>query len=60
MRHYRIRRQYRGAVYEIEVENPLGMQSGVKAMFIDGVAHPGNVVPVQRPGSTVSVRVMLG
>ena len=60
VRHYRIRRLYRGAVYEIEVENPLGMESGVKALFVDGIAHPGNVIPVQRPGSTVSVRVMLG
>ena len=60
VRHYRIRRQYRGAWYEIEVENPLGMQNGVKAMFIDGIAYPGNIIPVQSPGSTVSIRVMLG
>ena len=60
VRHYRVRRVYRGATYEIEVENPLGMECGVKAMFIDGVAHPGCVIPVQKPGSTVSVRVMLG
>ncbi len=60
VRHYRIRRQYRGATYEIEVENPLGMQCGVKAMLVDGAACPGNLIPVQAPGSTVHVRVMLG
>ena len=59
-KHYRIRRRYRDAVYEIEVENPAGVQSGVRAVYLDGAALPGNVIPVQGPGTAVHVRVIMG
>ena len=60
MRHYRVCRRYRDAVYEIEVENPAGVQSGVREVYLDGTPLSGNVIPVQKPGVTVHVRVILG
>ena len=60
MRYYRVRRRYRDAVYEIEVENPAGVQSRVRAVYLDGKPLSGNVIPVQEPGSAVRVRVIMG
>ena len=59
-KHYRVSRRYRDAVYEIEVENPEGVQSGVKAVYLDRTLLSGNIIPVQEPGSVVRVRVIMG
>ena len=57
---YWVSRRYRGAVYEITVENPDGVQHGVKQLFVDGAVQSGCVIPVQPAGSTVQVRVVMG
>ena len=53
-------RQYRGAEYRITVENPDGVQRGVREVSVDGVLQAGNVLPPAPAGSTVAVRVRLG
>ncbi|MBO5556303.1 MAG: glycosyl transferase [Oscillospiraceae bacterium] len=60
MKGYTLTRRYRGAVYEITVDNPDGVQKGVKAVSVDGRELAGTVIPVQKPGSTVRVRVIMG
>ena len=57
---FTLSRRYRGARYEITVENPDGVQHGVKEMQVDGLSLAGNVIPVQDAGSTVRVRVIMG
>ena len=57
---YSVRRRFRGAVYEIKVENPLGVQHGVRELYVNGAAHEPGVIPVQKAGSTVSIRVIMG
>ena len=57
---YSVRRRFRGAVYEIKVENPLGAQHGVRELYVNGAAHEPGVIPVQDAGSTVSIRVIMG
>jgi len=42
----RVVRVFRGARYLIEVENPDGVESGVKAVFVDGRPIAGDVLPV--------------
>ncbi|MBR0040919.1 MAG: glycosyl transferase [Oscillospiraceae bacterium] len=53
-------RRFRGAVYEIEVENPDGVEKGVRSVTLDGQPIEGNVLPVQREGRVVSVVVRMG
>ena len=53
-------RRYRGAEYRIRVENPDGVQKGVRRMLVDGKAADGNLIPVQRAGSVVEVLVTMG
>ena len=53
-------RRYRGAEYRIRVENPDGVQKGVRQLLVDGERVEGNLIPVQPAGGTVEVRVTMG
>ncbi|MDZ7723042.1 MAG: glycosyl transferase [candidate division KSB1 bacterium] len=53
-------RKYRGAVYNITVENPQGVEKGVKSITVDGKSLDGQCVPVAAQGANVNVRVEMG
>lgn len=63
---FKVRRTFRGAVYNIEVRNPEHVECGVKEMLVDGQPHcttkgpREKVVPAFPAGTTHDVRVMLG
>jgi N,N'-diacetylchitobiose phosphorylase len=58
---FEVRREWRGAVYEIEVRNPDHVSHGVASVTVDGTPHPvGTPVPAAPAGSTVAVVVTLG
>ena len=57
---YRISRRFRGATYEIAVENPDHVCRGVKAVTVDGAAIEGSVLPVFGDGKVHEVKVILG
>ncbi|MBR4579554.1 MAG: glycosyl transferase [Oscillospiraceae bacterium] len=57
---FTVERRYRGALYEITVENPEGVEHGVKELWVNGRLVPGSLIPVQGPGDTVKVRVVMG
>ena len=55
---YTVRRRFRGATYEITIQNPDGVCSGVRSITLDGAALDGTLVP-HTPGSH-KVHVVLG
>ena len=57
---FTVTRSYRGAEYEIHVQNPDGAQYGVKSMAVDGKAFDSKVIPVAPAGSHVRVDVVMG
>ena len=57
---YSVRRFYRDAWYEIRVENPEGVQHGVRELWVDGKRLEGNLIPPQPKGARVQVRAVLG
>jgi cellobiose phosphorylase len=57
---YKVTRKFRGATYQIEVSNPGGVSSGVKALLLNGSVLQGNLVPICEPGSVNRVEVRLG
>ena len=59
-RRFTVCRRFRGAVYEICVENPDGVQHGVKEVLVDGELQPGTLLPVRPAGSRVRARVRMG
>ena len=60
LRSFTILRRYRGALYEIRVSNPEGVEKGVRSVTLDGCPVEGNVLPVQPAGKRVSVLVRMG
>ena len=58
-KHFEVSRQWRGATYRIVVENPEGVQKGVKSVTLNGkpVTMP---IPAQEPSSVNEVIVTMG
>ncbi len=59
-RECRFVRAMRGSLYRFVVENPDGVESGVKDILVDGKTVTPDVVPYAEPGSEVEVRVVMG
>lgn len=57
---FKMKRPFRHALYEIEISNPRGMNSGVQSLDIDGQRISGNVIPPHGDGRTHHVRAILG
>jgi cellobiose phosphorylase len=53
-------RSFRGATYQITVQNPEHVSKGVKSMVVDGGVITGNVVPLFGDGQVHRVEVILG
>ena len=57
---YTVSRRFRGATYNIAVQNPDHVCKGVKAVTVDGAPIEGNVLPVFADGQVHQVEVILG
>ena len=57
---FAVSRRYRGAEYHIRVENPEGVQKGVKKVLVNGVEQAGKLLPCAPAGETVEVQVWMG
>jgi cellobiose phosphorylase len=57
---FRVRRRFRGAVYQIEVDNPKHVNKGVRSIWVDGRQLDGNVVPILKAGPVHRIWVILG
>ncbi|MCC5844526.1 MAG: hypothetical protein JJU05_09765 [Verrucomicrobia bacterium] len=57
---FSMRREYRGAVYDIHFRNPNGVQNGVREVQLDGTPLPDTLVPEQPPCGIYRVDVILG
>ncbi|MDE0573285.1 N,N'-diacetylchitobiose phosphorylase [Demequina sp. B12] len=58
---FEVRREWRGAVYNIEVKNPSHVSKGVVSVTVDGVeVDAAAPIPVQPEGADVAVVVTLG
>lgn len=57
---FSVRRQFRGATYQIEVSNPQHVHRGVKSITVDGRELQGNLLPVFNDGQEHQIEVVLG
>jgi len=55
-----VKRNFRGAAYEILVRNPDGVECGVKSITVDGKEIPRNLIKPHSDGKTHKVEVILG
>ena len=54
---YTVKRKFRGAIYEITVQNPQGVCKGIKTLTVDGVKTAGNIIRHQ-PGTHQVIAVL--
>lgn len=54
---FTVNRHFRGADFEIKVENPHHVSTGVKSITLNGEKLTGNVIPTQPAGSKSTVIV---
>ncbi len=57
---FKVKRQFRNAIYDIEVRNPDGVSSGVKSVSIEGRPSESKILPVFADGGTHKVTVTMG
>jgi cyclic beta-1,2-glucan synthetase len=57
---YEITYRHRSATYHIRVENPQGVEDGVKSVTLDGNLQPSSAIDLADDGKPHEVRVMMG
>lgn len=57
--HAKVTRTFRGARYEIELDNSAGRCKGVTSITLDGTPVEGNVLPPGEPGTLYQVKVVI-
>ncbi|HEY0868675.1 MAG TPA: hypothetical protein VGE01_14920, partial [Fimbriimonas sp.] len=57
---FKVTRVFRGATYEIEVQNPNHVEHGVRSILVDGKPFAGSVLPLAPSGAKVRVVVECG
>jgi N,N'-diacetylchitobiose phosphorylase len=58
-KNFEVYRQWRGAIFNINVQNPNGVQKGVKSITVNSKPITGNIPP-QKNGSVNTVVVVMG
>lgn len=57
---FRIEYRHGSAVYRCQVENPNGVEQGVREVWVDGVIRPDGAVPLVTGDGSHEVRVVMG
>ncbi|MDO5344637.1 MAG: glycosyl transferase [Lachnospiraceae bacterium] len=57
---FTLHRKFRGADYEIEVQNPNQVEKGIKKLIVDGKEVDGNVVPFEEGKKVYHVTAVMG
>ncbi|EAR00029.1 GH36-type glycosyl hydrolase domain-containing protein [Maribacter sp. HTCC2170] len=57
---FKMTREFRGATYNIEVQNPNHVSKGVKTVLVNGSEIKSNTVPILEAGKEHSVMVIMG
>lgn len=57
---YSVTRKFRGATYQITINNPNGAMKGIKSLVMNGESVFGNMIPAQPAGSINKVEVIIG
>jgi cellobiose phosphorylase len=60
MKGFNVSRRFRNATYDIAVENPDGVEKGVREITINGKPHEGTLLPIFNDGKAYDVKVRMG
>ncbi len=57
---FKMKREFRGATYNIEVLNPTNISKGVKEMVVNGEKLTINKIPILEKGKSHKIKVIMG
>lgn len=57
---YKVTREFRGDIFNIDIKNPNHVSTGISKMIVDGKEVEGNIIPVFSDGKQHEVEVILG
>jgi N,N'-diacetylchitobiose phosphorylase len=57
---FSVERRFRGKQFSIKVENPAGVEKGIKKLIVNGEEFSGNLIPVAKMKDKNEVLVVLG
>lgn len=57
---YKVTREFRGDIFEVEVKNPNHVSKGVSSLVVDGKEVAGNVIPMFNDGKRHTVVATMG
>ncbi|MDR1761929.1 MAG: glycosyl transferase [Bacteroidales bacterium] len=57
---FEMKREFRGAVYNIVIKNPNHVNKGVKQIIVNGSPIEGSILPLLEAGKTHTVEVIMG
>ena len=57
---FRLTRSFRGARYYIDVQNPDGVQKGIKKLIVDGKEIEGHIIPFEKGKTEYHVTAVMG
>lgn len=57
---FKVKRKFRGAIYNISANNDAGVNRGVKSILVDGKEIEGNIVPIFSDGKEHTVELVMG
>ncbi len=57
---FKVTRTFRDAVYQIAVENPQHLNSGIRSVTVDDAPYNSTLLPVFADGNTHRVRIIMG
>ena len=57
---FKMQRKFRGATYQLEIENPDHVSKGVKEMMINGESINSNKIPLLEKGKNHTIKIIMG
>jgi cellobiose phosphorylase len=57
---FKMKREFRGATYNIEVLNPTNVSKGVQKIIVNGKVIVSNIIPILEKGNLHEIKVIMG
>ena len=57
---FKMKREFRGTKYNIEIQNPDHVSKGIKLVYVNGIEIESNKIPILEKGKEHSVKVIMG
>jgi cellobiose phosphorylase len=57
---YKVKRKFRGVIYNIAISNPKGVQKGISEILVNGKSFDNNIIPPPSGIEELDIEVTMG